>query len=29
VQIEAQVMAQPDPDLPERVIASLEDGTPW
>ncbi|MEM8570496.1 MAG: DUF4159 domain-containing protein [Pseudomonadota bacterium] len=28
VEISAQVMAQPDPDLPERVIASLEDGTP-
>ncbi|WP_111431971.1 DUF4159 domain-containing protein [Rhodobacteraceae bacterium DSL-40] len=28
VEIRAQVMAQPDPDLPDRVIASLEDGTP-
>jgi hypothetical protein len=28
VEISAQVMAQPDPDLPARVIASLEDGTP-
>ncbi len=28
VEVSAQVMAQPDPDLPERVIASLEDGTP-
>ena len=28
VDITAQVMAQPDPDLPERVLASLEDGTP-
>jgi Domain of unknown function (DUF4159)/Aerotolerance regulator N-terminal len=28
VQISAQVIAQPDPDLPQRVIASLEDGTP-
>ncbi|WP_424931622.1 DUF4159 domain-containing protein [Amaricoccus macauensis] len=28
VEISAQVMAQPDPDLPQRVIASLEDGTP-
>lgn len=28
VQVSAQVMAQPDPDLPERVIAALTDGTP-
>jgi hypothetical protein len=28
VEISAQVMAQPDPDLPERVLVSLEDGTP-
>ncbi len=28
VDITAQVMAQPDPDLPGRVLASLEDGTP-
>ena len=28
VDIRAQVMAQPDPDLPQRVLASLEDGTP-
>ncbi|HET9067944.1 MAG TPA: DUF4159 domain-containing protein [Amaricoccus sp.] len=28
VDITSQVMAQPDPDLPERVLASLEDGTP-
>lgn len=28
VDISAQVMAQPDPDLPQRVLASLEDGTP-
>ena len=28
VDIRAQVMAQPDPDLPQRVMASLEDGTP-
>jgi len=28
VEISAQVMAQPDPDLPEKVMASLEDGTP-
>lgn len=28
VDISAQVMAQPDPDLPERVLAALEDGTP-
>ncbi|MEO1238280.1 MAG: DUF4159 domain-containing protein [Pseudomonadota bacterium] len=28
VQVSAQVMAQPDPNLPERVIASLADGTP-
>jgi Domain of unknown function (DUF4159)/Aerotolerance regulator N-terminal len=28
VGIEAQVVAQPDPDLPGRVLASLEDGTP-
>ncbi len=28
VQVSAQVMAQPDPDLPDRVIASLADGTP-
>jgi hypothetical protein len=28
VDISAQVMAQPDPDLPDRVLASLEDGTP-
>ena len=28
VDITAQVMAQPDPNLPDRVLASLEDGTP-
>jgi hypothetical protein len=28
VDISSQVMAQPDPDLPARVMASLEDGTP-
>jgi len=28
VDISSQVMAQPDPDLPSRVLASLEDGTP-
>jgi hypothetical protein len=28
VEVTAQVMAQPDPDLPEKVLASLEDGTP-
>ncbi|MBP7241344.1 DUF4159 domain-containing protein [Amaricoccus sp.] len=28
VEITAQVMAQPDPDLPDRVLASLDDGTP-
>jgi len=28
VDISAQVMAQPDPNLPDRVLASLEDGTP-
>ncbi|MFT3972915.1 MAG: DUF4159 domain-containing protein [Amaricoccus sp.] len=28
VDISSQVMAQPDPDLPSRVMASLEDGTP-
>ena len=28
VDISSQVMAQPDPDLPERVLATLEDGTP-
>jgi hypothetical protein len=28
VDISSQVMAQPDPDLPERVLAALEDGTP-
>jgi len=28
VEVSAQVMAQPDPDLPDRVLASLEDGTP-
>jgi hypothetical protein len=28
VEITAQVMAQPDPDLPDRALASLEDGTP-
>ena len=28
VRIEAQVMAQPDPDLATRVIAELSDGTP-
>ena len=28
VDISSQVMAQPDPDLPDRVLASLEDGTP-
>jgi hypothetical protein len=28
VTVESQVMAQPDPDLSERTIASLTDGTP-
>ncbi|RKF16132.1 DUF4159 domain-containing protein [Roseovarius spongiae] len=28
VKVSAQVMAQPDPDLAQRVIAQLEDGTP-
>ncbi|MEL6594522.1 MAG: DUF4159 domain-containing protein [Pseudomonadota bacterium] len=28
VTVNAQVMAQPDPDLPQRVIAALADGTP-
>ena len=28
VDVSAQVVAQPDPDLPERVLAQLEDGTP-
>ncbi|SHF55370.1 N-terminal double-transmembrane domain-containing protein [Litoreibacter ascidiaceicola] len=28
VQVSSQVMAQPDPDLAERTIASLTDGTP-
>ena len=28
VDITSQVMAQPDPDLPDRVLATLEDGTP-
>ena len=28
VEISSQVMAQPDPDLPNRVMATLEDGTP-
>ncbi len=28
VEITSQVMAQPDPDLPNRVMATLEDGTP-
>ena len=28
VNVTSQVMAQPDPDLPERVMAALEDGTP-
>ncbi len=28
VTVTSQVMAQPDPDLPDRVIASLADGTP-
>ncbi len=28
VSIQSQVMAQPDPNLPERVMAALEDGTP-
>ncbi len=28
VEIRAQVLAQPDPDLPGRVLAALEDGTP-
>ncbi len=28
VDISSQVMAQPDPDLPGKVMASLEDGTP-
>ncbi len=28
VAVTSQVMAQPDPNLPERVMAALEDGTP-
>lgn len=28
VQVTAQVLAQPDPDLADRTIAALEDGTP-
>ena len=28
VTVTSQVMAQPDPNLPERVMAALEDGTP-
>ncbi len=28
VTVSSQVMAQPDPNLPERVMAALEDGTP-
>lgn len=28
VNVTSQVMAQPDPDLPDRVMAALEDGTP-
>ncbi len=28
VQVRAQVLAQPDPDLADRTIAALEDGTP-
>ena len=28
VDVSAQVMAQPDPELPGRVMAALEDGTP-
>ena len=28
VAVNAQVMAQPDPDLADRVVAALEDGTP-
>ncbi len=28
VDVSAQVMAQPDPELPGRVLAALEDGTP-
>ena len=28
VAVRSQVMAQPDPNLPERVMAALEDGTP-
>ncbi len=28
VQVSAQVLAQPDPELAERTIAALEDGTP-
>ncbi len=28
VQISAQVLAQPDPDLPSHTIAALDDGTP-
>ncbi|MEM9229054.1 MAG: DUF4159 domain-containing protein [Pseudomonadota bacterium] len=28
VTVASQVMAQPDPNLPERVMAALEDGTP-
>lgn len=28
VDVTTQVMAQPDPDLPNRVMAALEDGTP-
>ena len=28
VDVTSQVMAQPDPDLPDKVMAALEDGTP-
>ncbi len=28
VDVTSQVMAQPDPNLPDRVLAALEDGTP-
>ncbi|MHA3980062.1 DUF4159 domain-containing protein [Halovulum sp. GXIMD14794] len=28
VNVTSQVMAQPDPNLPDRVLAALEDGTP-
>ena len=28
VNVTSQVMAQPDPELPDRVMAALEDGTP-